>query len=221
MKIAVFDICGTLYNSNTTFDFLLFYFKRNNRIKFFLFKLCLSKFIKVFWKILSLCGKQKIIRNFLIGFIKNEPVSKLDTEATLFVESYLELRKIAKVESLLNEKKSKSYKIIFASASIEPVVKAIAKKYKVDKAFYTELEKSHNLFTGKIKYDIEGRKHMSIETFKKDNKVEEIIFFTDNKEDIQLILNSNHSNVVSKSKNLSYWQTKVGSRKHIDIIEID
>lgn len=221
MKIAVFDICGTLYNSNTTFDFLSFYFKRNNRIKFFLFKLCLSKFMKMFWKIFSLCGKQKTVRNFLIGFMENEPVSKVDTEAVLFVESYLEFRKITKVELLLNEKISDNYKIIFTSASIEPVVKAIAKKHNVISVFFTELDKNKNTYTGKIKYDMEGQKHKAIEGFKKNNRVEETIFFTDNKEDIQLIFDSNHSSVVSKSKNLNYWKSKIGSKKHIDIIEID
>lgn len=221
MKIAVFDICGTLYNSNTTFDFLSFYLKRNNKPKYFIYKICLSKPLKILWKLLNLLGKKKMIRNFLIGFIKNEKVSKVNSEAICFVDSYLDAKKIKDVEFLLQEHISKEYEIVFASASIEPVVKAIARKYHVKTAFYTQLVKNRNVYTGKIQYDLEGRKHIAVEDFKKDNKVKEVYFFTDNKEDLQLILNSNHSTVVSKPKNLKYWKTKLVNNKNVVILKIN
>ena len=47
-NLYLFDICGTIYRSNTTFDFLEFYLKENKR-----FKLYRTIYKSFFWKIIN------------------------------------------------------------------------------------------------------------------------------------------------------------------------
>ena len=47
-NLYLFDICGTIYRSNTTFDFLEFYLKENKR-----FRLYRAIYKSFFWKVIN------------------------------------------------------------------------------------------------------------------------------------------------------------------------
>ncbi|MAM29952.1 MAG: hypothetical protein CMC13_13095 [Flavobacteriaceae bacterium] len=206
MKLAVFDICGTLYASNTTYDFMLFYFQHNNPKKYSHFKRCFSLPAKVLWKFASLAGSSKSVRNYLIGFIKNELVIEVEREAERFVTEMLASKKIAQVHDRLESLKQQQTPIMLASASIEPVVKAIAKRLDIPYFMATTLSAQEDRYTGNIKSDLEGNKHLEIATFARVNNFSIFEVFTDNKEDLALLQMADRAHVVTSSANLAFWK---------------
>ena len=66
--MRVFDVCGTLYNSNTTFDFILEYHRyRNNKVRSLYLMILLSFPCKVLNKL-----KLFSIRKRMIATLKGE-----------------------------------------------------------------------------------------------------------------------------------------------------
>ncbi|MCV5604550.1 hypothetical protein OFN09_31450, partial [Escherichia coli] len=79
--MRVFDVCGTIYASNTTFDFIIEYHKsRGNMHKYFWAKTLLSFPFKVLNK-LHLFS----IRNSLIKTLKGESRGNLEKFGSEFV----------------------------------------------------------------------------------------------------------------------------------------
>ncbi|MEZ4859228.1 MAG: haloacid dehalogenase-like hydrolase [Flavobacteriaceae bacterium] len=215
-EVHIFDICGTLYHSNTTYDFLLFYFKRNNGSKYRKYQFCFSLVSKVIWKLLTFLGYKKWIRNFLVSFIKNEPESMVTTEANEFVKLVLIHKEVAFVKNiLLKTKNNPNMEIWFVSASIEPVVKAIAKHFDITNYVSTILAVNNHRFTGKMIEDLEGKKHVKLtqEGILKPNAKR--VVYTDSKEDVALVQQSEKAYLVGQRKNETYWKDKVSSKTEI------
>lgn len=213
-KLVIFDVCGTLYNSNTTFDFLD-YFLRNNKIyKIFnkLRKLTVIKAInKVFFK---LFGKD-LIRIYALKFIRNVPRNRLLGEAREFVKG---LEKIGPTHQLLESYMNRGYDVIIISASLDFLIEVISDELKVDTFFATKLVYRNNICEGAIEKDLLGNKGEILNSIK--GKYNEIITVTDNKSDFDIIVESNKCIIVSSSKNLNYWDSLKNKLNIEQIIEV-
>src|SRR5690554_7042313 len=101
------DICGTLYRINTSYSFLAYYFRRNNRTKYFYFRLLLSLPAKVLWKIAGTVMDMEWLRNHLLGLLKGEKEGKVaieDRKSTRLNSSHV---RISYAVFCLKKKKSK------------------------------------------------------------------------------------------------------------------
>jgi phosphoserine phosphatase len=181
--MRVFDVCGTLYNSNTTFDFILEYHKsRKKKFKYYISKALLSLPCKVLnkFKIIS-------IRDSMILTLKGESKDDLSIFSKIFVETFLATKqKAACMDLLLAEPQN----ALLISASLDPVINAIANKLNV--AGYSSILEynKENLCTGKLLVDLKGIKS------KKVGPTELELVVTDNMSDIDLIKNSKISYLV-------------------------
>ncbi|MCL6261247.1 haloacid dehalogenase-like hydrolase [Aquiflexum sp. TKW24L] len=217
-KVYVFDVCGTLFHSNTTYDFLLFYFKRTNSVKFFLCRLVLSTPTKAIVVLLSKLGFKPDLRGFLISQLKGESIEQLEKYADRFVKEFLETRKVEFTHNLLMDAKRKGNQLILASGSIDIVVKAISRHLSIKDFFSANLkEDGKGKLTGQIHHDPKGKKEsMIFENTLIDPS--SLVVVTDNFDDISLIGLSGQAYIISKRKRKKMWESLLKNHPKSQII---
>lgn len=213
MRIVLFDICGTLYKSNTTYDFLKFYFRRKNRLKGFLLAVVLARPFNAIWLVIHYLFPSWDIRAFLISFIKGQPVSEVEPVARLFVIEFLRQRERSVMTRLKEYKEGGADKIVLCSSSIEPVVQAIASDLKVDVYGCSRLEVESGVYTGKLVFDLQGKKHEWVDRSFNLADFSEVVCFSDNLEDLPLLARADKRFIIAKEKRKQYW------KKHIKDVE--
>lgn len=194
-EIYIFDICDTLYNSNTTFDFCKW---RKNK-KYWEFLLWFSSTIlgKLINKISITFFKKEFSRNLHLKSLSNINKDELYKEAILFTEIFLNKKKINYTHNILEKLKNKNKDIYLISASIDPVVEAISKHLNV-KFISSELLYIDNICQGSLKKDLLGNKHNL-------NFINLSLVVTDNISDYQLCRMSEQSLIIINSKNKNFW----------------
>ncbi len=195
--MIIFDICGTLYDSNTTMDFCEHRCK--NKVQKNILRFSKTFFGKVFHKSLTYFGID-FIRNLHIFSLRNISEEELKKDAISFVNNFLNDKKIIEVHEVLSRYSKDN--ILLVSATIEPVAYAIALKLGNLKYLSTALEYSDNMCLGKIKEDLLGHKA----NYFKDKKIELVI--TDNKSDLNICKISKEVVIVSKNKNIDFWENQ-------------
>ena len=128
------------------------------------------------------------IRSILIYTLKNESLEKLEEIANIFVTDILDNEKIDQIFNIFNENiHLKNKNVILISASIDPVINALGRRYKV-KTISSQIEYDNGVSTGKLLIDIRGNKNLLMKNF----TTQESVFYTDNIDDL------NCSNIVNK-----------------------
>lgn len=141
-----------------------------------------------------------MIRVLHIKSLKDINVQILEKDANDFVEQYLENKKIKEVHDILKNYDNED--VILVSATIDIIANAIAHKLGGLKYISTILEYKEDKCLGKIKDDLLGNK----QHYFKNQEIEFII--TDNKSDLPLCQMAKEVVIVSKKKNLSFWENQ-------------
>jgi len=208
VNLFLFDICDTLYKTNTTFGYVNFVVKQTNSyIKHLLLWLIssrlsplfyLSAFVYIQWHI----DLPKLLAiRYLKGFSKN----KLYELGVIYYEQELKNLQISKTHNMLNKLKKEGAEIILVSSSLDPVVKCIAACLKV-KYFSSQLEYKNNICTGKIKKDLTGKKQDVLFELKKVNAYESVGVISDNYSDLDLLKTADEKWVVlTSNKTRKKW----------------
>lgn len=209
-KIAIFDVCGTLYNSNTTYDFIDFFLKKKNKKRYLVYRLMKSMLFKPLWKsIIVVSGNNNFNRKVFLSLLKGFNVNDVKNEADFFVANFLEQRKIVALHKHLGEHLEKEHHVILLSASIEPVVEAIARHLKVTSFFSTQLGITNEHYNGKLDFDMEGKKKHKFHEHYSAVSEKYVYFYSDNKEDIDLLNVVDEPTVVSfESDYETHWKLK-------------
>lgn len=211
MKLALIDICDTLYSSNTTFDFIKWMSGKPGGGGIFGF---LKKIpVKAVNKILFLLFRIDIPRWIVIRRLNGLSKDELLLLANRFYEEFLVPRKKKEVHLILQDLKEQNYDLILVSATLDFIAETIAGKLYIDKFFSTQLYYDNNICKGKIKSDLLGRKERLIIPII--HQYNEVITVTDNKSDLPLIKLSSRSIVVSDKKNVSFWKKKLNGNFNI------
>jgi phosphoserine phosphatase len=202
-SVILVDICGTLFNSNTTFDFLDYYFDCHKTYHYF------RLFTKtVVWKSFNLC----LLKGFgidltrilairrLKGFTKNE----LSEMANHFYSNYLMSRKIQPVFQLLELYKSEGRTIILVSATMDFIADEVAQRTEIETSYSTVLQYDKGgRCKGKISMDLLGRKFVSLKG--KQLNPPYAVVITDHLSDIDIVKNAFHSILITTSKTEVKW----------------
>lgn len=198
-RLVVFDVCGTLYESNTTFDFIQFV-KKNKIIK-----LLNNWFIKYAFVFLGKSLNKDIYRFLYVRQLKGMSRIELDKLANEFVESWLIGKEITVSHELLMKCKNNNQTCLIISASLDVVVCAICKKLGVDAFYASRLEFVDGIATGYLATDMLGNKH-KIEEIVNLSEIEMVV--TDNISDFHLVSMAKKSFILSKEKNIDFWKSK-------------
>jgi len=201
-SIVYFDLCDTLYHTNTTMSFLDFYFKENLHYKVFR---TISKFFVV--KAINLFSirlfKYDLIRSTAISYLKNQKTCTVQESLPNYY-SWLISKKTYISHLLLQNAKDASCKIFLVSASLDFIVEFVAKELGLYGFYATKLNRDNNIFNGKINTDLLGNKKQVFREINSDNRSS--YFITDNLSDINCIDYVDYFIVITKHKNLNFWK---------------
>ncbi len=202
-KVAVFDVCGTLYRSNTTHDFVMYLWTLE---PFSVRKLILSIInrFKPITYLLVLVGRWvniDLVKNVNVYSLKYFNAEKIDATAKSFTDDYLAKKENVAVFEILNKCRSENFRLFLASSSIEPVVKQISRHLLLDGyvASTIDIEK------GRIVDEIQNIKIEKLDEIFNVNEYDIVV--SDNVSDLSLLLKSVKGIcVVRRSKDERYWR---------------
>lgn len=196
----IFDVCWTLYKSNTTFDFIRFFLKRKNNIRFsFLYTI---DFLPIKFTILFIGRFLKIdlYRILYIRMLSGFEEKDISFMARLFVIEFLNKRKIDFSHNKLSVCFNESRNIILCSASLDILIREVARELNVNQWYASTLEFKNSVCTGKLSQDLLFTKHKLF-------KEAPAYVITDNKSDLHLIKIAKEYDVISEEKNLEFWKS--------------
>ena len=211
-EIIVFDVCDTLYYSNTTFDFLGFLFS-NNWFKKTLFWFYTTKYspVFVFLVVLSKLLKEDFVKKKSLKLLKGYPKSALESQAVVFVEDVLETKKVRETQRLLQEAIKSSKEVVLLSASIDVVVQAIARRLHV-KSESSLLAYENGVCLGYLKSDLSGKKRDYLAL----DLIDELTVYSDNYTDLSLLkAATNAVGVVCSEEQERFWR-----KQKIDVLKV-
>lgn len=204
--IVVFDICDTLFYSNTTFDFiehvLAVDHKKNEWRRLQNMR---SKRHFSFWLTLlegKITGTDEFKAKGLM-LLKGYSKNALEAHAEAFIQKLFNNKKVAPTFQLLENAQKNQQEVILLSASIQPVVEALGKQLGL-KNISTKLSFDKNVFTGKVKSEMKSEKLKAFNELYNKAPFEVI---TDNKSDFELVKAAAKRNVVVYSPSQKqFWK---------------
>ena len=188
MKFTVYDFNGTIYDGDSTFDFIKFLLKKDKSIILHIPKMGIY-FIKYKMKLIN---KETMKECFFEIFNRFENMDNLVNEFWTANQN--------KLKSFFTEKKTHENDII-ASASPEFLLEPIAKYYKVKYLFGSPVDKKTGKYNGINCHGVE--KVRLINNKYKDCIIEEM-YSDDANADGPLLEIANKSYIVKKNKIIDY-----------------
>lgn len=198
-RTIVFDVCGTLYNMNTTFSFIDF-LADQGVISYFYVRMLRS--LKVPLVLLGRLFRYDIYRYLYIYSLKGVQHQVLLDFSDGFYLQVLSKHEISGVMELFRTytKSSIDTDVVLSSASLDCIVQVIAKHLGVGHYLSSELDYVDGACRGQLRVDFLGKKH----EYQYENLQ---CVVTDNKSDIQLLMLANEKVVVSKVKDIPFWRS--------------
>jgi phosphoserine phosphatase len=217
-SIVLVDICGTLYDSNTTFDFLDFSIQEK---KYVLFRK-LSK--SIYWKLLNKISiwilHLDFTRTVAVWFLKGMSEEQLAKMMDAFYKERLSLVKQKDVMNLVNKYISDGMRVILVSATLDFISKKISEEMEINECYSTMLNYIDNICQGTIKSDLLSNKFEFLTSHGFHANV--AVSITDNFSDLKLLKASGEAIIVSKENNKTKWVKVLQKAKieHYSIITI-
>ncbi len=217
MKIAIFDVCGTLYNSNTTYDFHEFFWKTRNWKRYAYIKFARSFPSRYAFYLLRKLLKLPPLRVTLVQFLRGIAVEEARRASTDFVDLFLADKQREDIIGLLEHYRSAGYYLLLMSGSYTFIVEAIASHFGVDHFVAAEPAAENGIFIGTYAQDIlHQKKEVFVSLYP---AVVDLVVVTDNRTDLALLQMANQGYAVAATpKNATFWTTQRLS--HIQLIEV-
>lgn len=209
--LYVFDICGTIFKSNTTFDFLTFWLTPRSRYYSFFDKLRKTFIWKVINKITRTYLHVDITRIIALRFLKGYSRLQLSEGADMFYESYLMKHLNDNVVDTIKVLRiNPSCNVLIASATIDVVAEVIARKMQINTWYSSELCYVDGICQGKLSKDLLGKKNVFIQEIQ--NQTIDSVY-TDDFTDIPLQKEARQKNIVVYTKTDKKWKKIVKKMK--------
>lgn len=154
----IVDVCGTLVLDDTTVGLLKWHFARSRRWRLWLLLFFTSRWspARMLFVLAEKLSGKHLLKHRLVGLLRGDSVSDLQQSANQYADWLLGHRKVAGVWSLLDQT-SHDGPLLLASASIEPVVSALARRVGADHVAST-LATENGRHLGLYDCDLTGRK---------------------------------------------------------------
>lgn len=199
--VLIIDICGTLYKSNTTFDFIKYHFGDSAQFKM-INNFRRNRFVcnlNYMW--FKLTGDD-VMRRRLIKILKGESKDKLVSMAKDFYENYLLSHRNSQCFDIIEKYRNNGARLVLVSATLDIIAKTIAEYENVPEWVASNLSFDNDRCEGKIKNDLlKGKLEYTLRLT--DNTHFDVI--TDNYSDGDIIKASSHSYLVQYSNKLNKW----------------
>lgn len=182
-KLAFFDVDGTLYKGNSTFDFIEYVNRSNKEYSVFRDK---YRYLRIYNKVLNTFFHYDWYKLKSAEFLAGYSNEKLELLAHSFYQDVLLKNEIQPVLDLLSFYKANNYQVVLVTATFDPIVKIIAQYLGVNDYFCTRLVYKNGICTGKYEKDILNDKLSIVsEKYNLSNCIS--VFYSDNHQDIPLL----------------------------------
>lgn len=202
-RIAVFDVCNTLINDNTTAGFVQFVAShapgRWRRLSVWSIRSRRSP-LRLLFAVLYKLGAGDFPKACLVYLLKGFSREQLQQYAQTYVQSAREHLAIEKTWSYLEVERTKGSEILLVSASLCVVIDALADLVGA-RGISSRLEFSDDYCTGRLVEDISGGKVELVKSFLGD-KAEHcvLVAFSDNVSDLPLLEYADKGYAICTSK---------------------
>ncbi len=207
-KLVVFDVCNTLYDANTTFEFA----RRVLADKPWLraIDLALShRASPLFWAqaVLYRLGGIDVPRRMVIASLRGIEQGDLRRAARAYVAEDLPARAIAETQGRLRQHQRAGDRVVLVSNSLDVVIEAIAEALGVEWRA-TRLAYRDGRCAGRLADDLTGRKLDVVQMIRgKHEPVPELVVYTDNLSDKALVEAANSAMVIIPPRgNRASWR---------------
>lgn len=213
MNTALIDIDGTLFNSNSTFDFLDTlphgrWYKYYKKISFSILGRIINK--------LSIITLHKdVVRIIGISCLKGYSRKQLIDLGEKFYEDFLESRKNDEVFDILESTKGNGTRIVLASATLDFLSEIICRRVGASAAIATELYYEDDLCLGTIAKDRLGHKKTALIESGVSFPVDLII--TDNVTDAALLPLCRYKVIIVYPRERKKWGKILEAGKYQDV----
>lgn len=215
-SVVVFDLDGTLYDVNTLYGFLEFFYKKKSLTKYSFFRLSRSIPGKVFWYIITKITPGELFRNIALSAFHGADVDAIADACELYVTSVLQEKHYDEPMKLLVKHLEQKDYVVLISGSADPIVNAVADHLGIEHYYSLQLEKVNGTYTGNVLNDVRGDKLNVVK--KKVPIFNGFLVVTDNKDDIDLVTEAVQAFVVTRKKNKFWWESQM--LNNIELIEV-
>lgn len=185
-SLAIFDLDGTLFCGNSTFDFIAFVMGKDPEYQAFKRR---YKFWRLYNKVCRLLFRYDWYKKQSVRFLKNYRKETLEELTIIFYEEELVHKRIELVYDFFQYLKERDdIDIGLITATIDPIANIVADKLGIPLSFCTHLHYENGLATGEYKEDLLHKK-MKIYTRNLMRHYDKIFFCSDNPEDVKLMKN--------------------------------
>lgn len=156
--LAIFDVCGTLFRDDTTLGFLFHLTKKHRPARWYLLNLCFHRRSPGFWllTLMERLASRHVAKHLAVYQISGFSQQLVEQEARAYVDFLLKDR--VRTEIFPHFVRAlESGQTILASASLEPVIRALAERFQVD-YLASSLQIRDGRYTGKLLTDLTGKK---------------------------------------------------------------
>lgn len=214
--LIILDICGTIYDSNTTFDYIEFVL-RDKPLRLFAYRVFRSLPAKVLHVIVKATLRIDLIKTLCIWLLNGFKLEDLKRKAFSFVDEQLSEQKIDIVWEMYNANKGRGCKWILLSASLDVIVSVIAERMGIKEFYSSTLAFNSGVCLGRIENDLYGKKLPLVNNIIAREPAIDIVFVTDNKNDYCIRPYVKSFIAISNKSNLRFWKERLN---HKDIYEV-
>lgn len=218
IRTAVFDVCDTMYYSNTTHDFVRFVFNEKPfSFRKFIYKLFNSKLfpLRYLFIIIGIISGWDLLKKINVYLLKGMSFTQLSILAVRFVSEFLYDKQISQIHYLIDKYRKDGLRVVLCSSSIEPVIRAVAESLGIKYFVCTTLQFEGEIFTGKILEEITSKKLEILEKRELLGKIEYAV--SDNLTDLELLSAAKQGiAVVHNKKKWKAWE-----KYHFEIIKLN
>lgn len=218
MNIAVFDVCGTLYQSNTSLDFVEFFLRQRRHVAGAAYmQLSRSKPGKLLHYASARYLKRDLLRSTAAALLRGATQEELEQASRAFVQTVLSRRRKPNVLALLERYRASGYQILLLSASFSFVIAAVAEDVRADAFIASELTTDHGVIQGTYAMDLLYRKKAVL--LERYPAITDLVVVTDNKADLELLkLASQGYAVYNNTRNYQFWDSL--NLNHVQLIGV-
>lgn len=195
-RLVIFDLCDTLYDANTTMDFIRHYHAcsgsrhigrvirrwSSRRSPYFYLGALSHRFLG-----------DDLARKWIIGSLAGQPRGKLSDVAADYVQNVLPARANAPLHDRLREHLNTGDQVILLSSSLDIIVSEVASKLGLDHRAST-LGFDEDLCSGRLERDLTGRKCEAVSDLL--GTATYVHVYTDNRSDRDLVQRANRATIV-------------------------
>lgn len=164
MDVYVVDVCGTLVRDDTTVGLLHQHFARDEQrqFRYLLFKAMTARNspLRLAFAVLEKVTGRHLLKHAVVRLLAGDRVEALNQSAAVYAEWLLAQRRVDSVWPLLDSP-LRSAGVVLASASLEPVVAALALAIGA-RHVASSLEQADGVLTGRYASDLTGRKEQAL-----------------------------------------------------------